>query len=71
MKFPIEWHETNLANLNAYIERLKKETADSLAKLTVLEADAHHRQMQITKAKELGKDGFDSDKFLCKFKTMP
>ena len=63
MKMPIAWHEKNLIaekqNLQSQIELVDREkrTEERYRK------DMDKLEAQIIRAKKLGKDGFDSEKF--------
>jgi hypothetical protein len=62
-KQPIAWHEGNLKNFEANVQRHIKEAekAKRLADLMVEEVEFRKKQIEAAKAKK--KDGFDCEKF--------
>lgn len=64
MKFSIPWHEACLLNVRSNVSKRKAEAACLVASAEKDEARLAHYERQISEAKRLGKDGFDSDKFM-------
>lgn len=62
-KMSIEWHEDCLKNRKTYLERLLRESQDAQAKYFEALESVKKYERQIERAKKLGKDGFDEDKF--------
>ena len=62
-KFSIAWHEQCLANSRETYERSRHEVDGAVARLERDRIRIEMYEHQIKRAKELGKDGFDSEKF--------
>lgn len=62
-KRPIESHEKSLKNQLEYIQTQRHRMECLVRDVAQLEADAARLRSQIQRAKRLGKDGFDRDKF--------
>lgn len=63
-KMNLEKHVEELKNSRQYICRKQEELERLQDEIFRLQLSADFKEHQISKAKELGKDGFDSDKFL-------
>jgi hypothetical protein len=63
MKRSIAWHEDCLANQYRYAQRTNAEGVRLIAKAAEGYESAHEYKKQIERAKRLGKDGFDAEKF--------
>jgi len=69
MKESIEWHEECLKNRKSHIKELFEEIKRAALLADELKQNVEYcnfYQKQIDKAKQMGKDGFDRDKFLLK-----
>ena len=66
MMFDIAWHEETYKNWATSIEREKIRLKDLQIKLENEIAELAFYQMQISAAKQKGKEGFDKYKFLIK-----
>ncbi len=64
MKRPIEWHEQTLVNQVIYLEQLKKALEKQQNEVKIFDLSVAFYESQILKAKQAGKDGFDSEKFM-------
>ena len=62
-KMSIEWHEKCLKNQKASVEQLLKEMHEIHAKYFKELAECQKYERQIERAKKLGKDGFDRERF--------
>ena len=62
-KMSIEWHEECLKNRKISLERLKKEYQTAQATYLRTLEDVKKYERQIERAKKLGKDGFDEERF--------
>ena len=63
MKRPIEWHEEGLAHWERHIAEGEEELQRLAKRLTKSRQDAERLRSQIARAKRLGKDGFDEERF--------
>ena len=64
MKMSIQWHEGCIANTSAYLERQRKHI-EKLLEIQEKELQSlEFYRKQLEKAKELGLDSFDQDRFL-------
>ena len=63
MKRPIKWHEECLANQEIWLAHLELQHKAATRKLEESRAAVQKLRSQIARAKRLGKDGFDPDKF--------
>lgn len=64
MKKPIAWHEECLKNWLESIERKRGEIERMQYGLEDSERGAKYLALQISSAKRIGKDGFDSERFM-------
>jgi len=64
MKHPIEWHENRLTNRMSYLDRQRDKLNRLQVEIDRLIDDNNHLSMQISIARQRGKDGFDEDRFL-------
>lgn len=62
-KMSIEWHENCLKNRKSHLERLRKELQVAQANYLEKWEDVKKYERQIERAKKLGKDGFDEERF--------
>lgn len=62
-KMSIEWHEECLKNRKSSLERYKKEYQIAQAKYFETFISVEKYEKQIERAKKLGKDGFDEERF--------
>ena len=62
-KMSIEWHEECLKNRKASLERYKKEYQIAQAKYFETLESVKKYERKIERAKKLGKDGFDEERF--------
>lgn len=63
MKMPVSWYEQNLKNLVSSLEREKtilQQQQDKVHRCTI---DVAKLEAQIKRAKDEGKESFDSDKY--------
>ncbi len=67
-KMPISWHEQHLRYSKAHLAERKVKLQADLAYISRIESDIVFLELQITEAHRLGKDAFDSDRFLKKAK---
>jgi hypothetical protein len=63
MKRPIQWHIDCLKGWRESLERKKQEVDNARKELERMQGKLLIYAMQIDRAKKLGKDGFDEDKF--------
>ena len=63
MKHSIEWHERSLAAWERHIKQREEELQNLAERLAKLQQDAERLRSQIARAKRLGKDGFDEERF--------
>lgn len=63
-KNPIEWHERCLENMKRTLERDEQSLSDLQSRVDDLNNKISFYASQICRAKLMGKDGFDSDRFL-------
>ena len=63
MKRPIKWHEESLAHGENSLVHLELQHKAATRKLEESRAALQKLRSQIARAKRLGKDGFDRDKF--------
>jgi len=59
----IEWHENCLKNQKTYVERCAEELKVAQAKYLRAFEEYKKYERQIERAKKLGKDRFDSERF--------
>ncbi len=64
MKRPIEWHEQTLICQVIYLEQLKKDLEKLQNEIRTFDLSIAFYESQIIKAKQAGKDGFDSEKYM-------
>lgn len=69
MKMSIAWHENCLKNMKASLEHYISKLAFAQKEVDRSKKDIYILEDQIRIAKQKGKDGFDSEKFLQKRKT--
>ena len=62
----IKWHINCLKCTHKFLKRKRQELADLEASVAKREQEFFHYAAQITKAKKLGKAGFDSERFMKK-----
>lgn len=62
-KMSIEWHENCLKNRKSYLERLRKELQVAQAQYLEKFEEVKKYERKIERAKKLGKDGFDEERF--------
>lgn len=62
-KMSIEWHEKCLKNQKNYVKRCAEELRVAHAKYLGALEECKKYERQIERAKKLGKDGFDSERF--------
>lgn len=62
-KMSIEWHEKCLKNQKVYVKRCAEELREAQAKYLKALEESKKYERQIERAKKLGKDGFDSERF--------
>ena len=63
MKRSIEWHEERLEWHEGRVKRLEEELQRLEKLLAESRQDAERLRSQIARAKRLGKDGFDGERF--------
>ena len=63
MKRPIMWHEESLAQWERHIAEGEQELQPLANRLAKLRQDAERLRSQIARAKRMGKDGFDEERF--------
>ena len=63
MKRPIKWHEESLKARERGIQRKEAELETLAEMLAESRQDAERLRSQIARAKRLGKDGFDEERF--------
>ena len=63
MKRPIKWHEECLANKENWLAHLELQHKAETRKLEESRAALQKLRLQIARAKRLGKDGFDEERF--------
>ena len=63
MKRPIKWYEEGLAHWESRIAEEEKELQRMAERLAKSRQDAERLRSQIARAKRLGKDGFDEERF--------
>ncbi len=63
MKRPIKWHEECLANGENWLAQLELQHKAATRKLEKSRAALQQLKSQIARAKRLGKDGFDEERF--------
>jgi len=63
-KYPIEWHESSLANMRSTLDGIEIELARLQEHCDQLKSDISFLSVQIAEAKEMGKDGFDAERFM-------
>lgn len=63
MKRPIKWHEEGLALWERRIARGEEDLQRLADRLAKLRQDAERLRSQIARAKRMGKDGFDEERF--------
>jgi len=63
-KYPIEWHMKSLANMQSTLRRTEMELDRLQEHCDRLKSDIRFLFMQIAEAKEMGKDGFDAERFM-------
>jgi len=63
MKRPIKWHEESLEAYERHIKRIEEELQSLAERLATSRQLAERLRSQIARAKRLGKDGFDEEKF--------
>lgn len=59
----IEWHEECLKNRKSTVKRLLEELHKAHAEYFKALAECEKYERQINRAKRLGKDGFDAERF--------
>jgi hypothetical protein len=62
--FPISWHEDCLRNSKLYLEREREKLAAMQAQVEAIAKGIAFRESQIARAKELGKDSYDEERFM-------
>lgn len=62
-KMSIEWHEECLKNRKSSVKRLLDTLLEAHARYFTALAECQKYERQIERAKKLGKDGFDSERF--------
>lgn len=65
---PLSWHETVIVNWAASVERKCKELDQCQREFDAMRIRLDFYTRQIERAKRLGKDGFDREKFMQKHK---
>lgn len=60
----IEWHKENYCNAKKYEERITKELENLHSHLSNVRLSNIHMKEQIDKAVEMGKESFDSGRFM-------
>ena len=63
-KQPIEWYQKCQNNFKLSIDRERVKLLKDARRLKDAEKKYNFRELQIEKAIELGKDGFDNEKFM-------
>ena len=63
MKRSIQWHEESLAAREMNIKRREGELQNLAECLAKLRQDAERLRSQIARARRMGKDGFDRERF--------
>jgi hypothetical protein len=70
MKFPLEWHQTNLKNSSIYLKKeldsLEKNFISTYNRIYAGMEEDKFRQSQIDTAIKKGMNGFDNEKFMGK-----
>lgn len=64
MKFPISWHEDCLMNSKTYLAQKRKTLADLQYEIDTIARGIAFRESQIARAKEMGKDSYDDERFM-------
>ena len=70
MKYPIEWHEQCLVNVEIFLEVERKRLLQAAANVERLMKDVEFRKIQIAEARRKKKEGFDADKFLAERRSL-
>lgn len=63
MKQPLDQHKRNLANVQDYVARLRRELLRRQEEIDRLEKDILFRDGQILRAEAMGLDAFDGERF--------
>jgi len=66
MKSTLKWHQECLDNQKLYLNKKQQQLKQLEQETTRLHLDITFLEYQINSAKEIGKDGFDSDRYLQK-----